>query len=253
MIFLEDGWPYGSFCSIGKGKLISRRYRKPIKEGAGGKRFSAGSLEFGDSEMILAAGDDDTLWRGFGDGSGFEFGAGLVFGLPKFDSEGFIVFSQAAEGSGPGIESADLVGEFNRRPAPVDFAVVSGEFSGVGGVLVVLGAERQVAFEVFGQSVDEELGAELGESVVQFASGFCGRDGSDFLRGDVSGVEGFVHFHDGDAGLGVAVEDGPRDRRGAAVFGQKRRMQVEAAEFRDFKGFGREHLAVGNDKEEVGG
>lgn len=162
------------------------------------------------------------------------------------------MFLQAAEGSGPGIEPADLVGEFGCRSVPVDFAVVPSEFSGVGGVLVVLGAKRQVAFEVFWQSVDEELGPDVGESVVQFASGFCGRDGSDFLRGDVSGVEGFVHFHDSDAGLGVAIEDGPSNRRGAAVFGQNGGMQVEAAEFGDFQGFGGEHLAVGDDEKELG-
>lgn len=146
--------------------MISRLDRKSSKEGAGGKWFSAGSLEFGDLEMILAAGDYDALWRDFGDGSGFEFGAGLGFGLPKFDSAGFIVFLQAAECSGPGIESADLVGEFGRRSAPVDFAIVSGEFWGVGGLLMILGAERYVAFEVFGQGAGEELGAKLGESVV---------------------------------------------------------------------------------------
>lgn len=84
------------------------------------------------------------------------------------------------------------------------------------------------------------------------ASGFCGGDGGGFLRDEVSGVECFVHFHDGDAGLRVAVEDGPGDGGGAAVFGQKGRMQIEAAEFGDFKGFGGEHLAVGDEEEEIG-
>lgn len=233
--------------------MVSRREGESGEECAGGEWFSAGSLEVGDPEMVLAASDYDAVWRDFGDGSGFEFGAGLGLGLPKFDREGSVVFLQMAEGSRPGIESADLVGEFGCRSTPVDFAVAPGEFSGVGGALVVLGAERYVAFDVFWQSVDEELGAELGESVVQFASGFCGRDGGDFLRGDVSGVEGFVHFHDGDAGLRVAVENGPSKRRGAAVFGQKGGMHVEASKFGNFENFGGEHLAVGGGDKEIGG
>ena len=201
--------------------------------------------------MILAAGDYNAVGRSFSDSSGFQFGAGLRLGLPKFDSRGFIVFSQAAEGSGPGIEPADLIGEFRRRAMPVNFAVAPGEFAGVRGLLVVLRAERQFAFEVFWQSVSKELGAEWSKSVMQFASGFCGRDGSGFLRDDVSGVEAFVHFHDGDAGLTVAVENGPRNRRGAAVFGQKGRMHVEASEFGNFENFRREHLAVGGGNKKV--
>lgn len=241
------------YSSSRNGKLVSRRDGESGKEGMGGEWFSAGSLEVGDSKMVLAAGDDDALWRGGGDSSGFEFGAGLGFGLPKFDSEGFIVFLQVAESSGPGIESADLVGEFGRRLPPVDFSVSSGEFSGIGGVLVVLRAERYVAFEVFGQGADEELGPDLGESVAQFAFGFRGGNGGGFLGDDVSSVESFVHFHDGDAGFRIAVEDGPSNGRGAAVFGQKGGVQVEASEFGDFKGFGGEHLTVGDDDEEVGG
>lgn len=87
---------------------------------------------------------------------------------------------------------------------------------------------------------------------MKFASGFRGRDRCGFLRDDVSGVEAFVHFHDGNAGLMVAVEDGPRNGRGAAIFRQKGRMHVETTEFGNFKNFGGEHLAVGGDEEEVG-
>lgn len=233
--------------------MVSRRDGKSGEESGGGERFSSGSLEVGDSEMVLTAGDYNAAWRGFNDGSGFKFGAGLRLSLPKFDSGGFVVFSQDTEGSRPGIEPADLVGKLWGRSMPVNFAVAPGKFSGVGGVLVVLGAERPAAFEIFWQSMGEELGAQLGESVVQFFSGFCGRYGSGFLRDDVSGVEAFVHFHDGDAGLGVAVENGPSNRRGASIFGQKGRMHVETAELGDFEDFGREHLAVGGGDDEVGG
>ena len=134
VVFLCVVWSRGRFCSgIRNGKLVSWREGESGEECAGGEWFSAGSLEVGDPEMVLAASDYDAVWRDFGDSSGFEFGSGLGLGSPKFNREEFVVFLQMAEGSGPGIESADLVGEFGCRSAPVDFAVAPGEFSGVGG------------------------------------------------------------------------------------------------------------------------
>lgn len=137
------------FCSSRNDELASRQDGKSCKEVACGERFSASSLEFGDSEMILAAGDYDAARRSFNNGSGFSFGSGLGFGPPKFDSGEFNVFSQAAEGSGPGIESAYLIGEFERRSMPINFAVAPVEFASVSGPLMVLWANRYVAFEIF--------------------------------------------------------------------------------------------------------
>ena len=49
------------------------------------------------------------------------------------------------------------------------------------------------------------------------------------LRNNRPGVQAGVHFHDGDAGFGLAVGNGPLDRRGAAIFRQQRSVDVQAA------------------------
>ena len=52
------------------------------------------------------------------------------------------------------------------------------------------------------------------------------------LRQHRPGVQAGVHLHDGDAGLGVAVENRPLDRGGAAVIGQQRRVNIQTTEAR---------------------
>ena len=69
---------------------------------------------------------------------------------------------------------------------------------------------------------------------------------------DVPGVQAGIHLHDGHAGFRVAVENRPLNGRGAAMPGEKRRVDVQAAKAREFEDGGRENLAVSGDDDEVG-
>ena len=67
-----------------------------------------------------------------------------------------------------------------------------------------------------------------------------------------AGVEAGVHLHDGDAGRGLAVEDGTLDRRGAAVRGEQRAVDIEAAVRWEVENGLWENLAVGGDDDQAG-
>lgn len=99
------------------------------------------------------------------------------------------------------------------------------EFGGVGGARIVLGGRRGEMVEVFG----EPGGAGGSESLVdgEFIKREVGEGG---LVVDGAGVEAAGEFHDGVAEVGVAGEDGGLNRRGAAVGGQERGVEVEDAD-----------------------
>ena len=98
------------------------------------------------------------------------------------------------------------------------------KFGGVGGVGVVLGGRRGEMIEMFG----EPGGAGRGESLID--GGFIkGEVGQGSLAIDGAGVKAAGEFHDGVAEVGVAGEDGGLNRRGAAVGGQERGVEVEDA------------------------
>ena len=61
-----------------------------------------------------------------------------------------------------------------------------------------------------------------------------------------------IHFHDGDAGFGVAVGNGPLNRRRAAIFRQQRRMDVQTAMPRQIQNCRRQNLSVSHHNDEVG-
>ena len=67
-----------------------------------------------------------------------------------------------------------------------------------------------------------------------------------------AGVEAGVHLHDGDAGRGLAVEDGTLDRSGAAVRREQRAVDIEAAVRWEVENGLWENLAVGGDDDQAG-
>jgi hypothetical protein len=86
------------------------------------------------------------------------------------------------------------------------------------------------AGEVVRQGLDQELGADEGESVVKLLRGSrCGSMGSGLGGEDIAGVEAGVDFHECDAGDGIAVEDGPLDGGSSAVFGEEGGVDIDAA------------------------
>src|SRR5207245_1006909 len=70
--------------------------------------------------------------------------------------------------------------------------------------------------------------AETGEPLAERAAGVVGRDRRLALEEDVARVHLLGHRHDGDAGHGITRENGPRDRRRAAVARQERGVDVDA-------------------------
>ena len=44
-----------------------------------------------------------------------------------------------------------------------------------------------------------------------------------------TGIHSFIHQHRGDAGFGFAIDDGPLDRAGSAIFRQERAVHIDAA------------------------
>ena len=111
----------------------------------------------------------------------------------------------------------------------MEFAFLVGNFGSVSGLVVVLGLPRVCAGGDTLDPVCDLLGCELGEAGVEFAVGFVGADrGSDNVD-DIAGVHAFIHLHQGNAGFGFSVHDGPLDRGGAAVFGEDATVEIDSA------------------------
>ena len=96
------------------------------------------------------------------------------------------------------------------------------------------------------------VGAHLGQAVFELLGVFVGVDRRALLGEARAGVEAGRHLDDAVAGFGFAVEDCPLNGRGAAVLGQQRAVQVDAAEAGGGERFGAEDFAVVADDEQVG-
>ncbi|MNY21101.1 hypothetical protein D3C86_1546230 [compost metagenome] len=137
--------------------------------------------------------------------------------------------------------------------APVELGHGLGEHGGVGREGVVLRGGLQGALEPRAEGVDEGLGPDLGEALREDIGRLVGADRGACLQEHGAGIQALLHLHGGDPGLGVAVQDGPLDRGGAAIAGQERGVDVDAAEGRQVQDRLRQDLAVGDDHDEVGG
>lgn len=220
------------------------------EEGGGGEAFAAFELDFSEFECAGAAGDEEfalAVEHGAGGGATGDFGMGE--GAEDFELGAF----EMGVGTGPGVVGADGAGDPGGRQGPVDAAVGAGEFADVGGEGGVLRGAGGGAGGEEVEGVFEGGGGEEGEAVVEGGAGFGIGDGGAGDVEDVAGVEAFIHEHDGDAGLGVALADGGLDGGGAAVAGEDGGVDVEATEAGDIKHGAGEELAVGDDDGDIGG
>ena len=151
-------------------------------------------------------------------------------------------------GAGPGAERAHLAVEIARRIAPVEPLVVARQLGRVGDAGGRLGLRRQRPGCETRRAPSTIRRAPSGcQLVVQHAGVVFWPDRDALLQQHRAGIETLVHLHDGDAGLGVAGQDGALDRRRAAPARQQRGMDVEAAEPRRGQDRRRQDQAVGDD------
>src|ERR1700694_5879044 len=77
------------------------------------------------------------------------------------------------------------------------------------------------------EGLHHQLRTELGELAFERTRRRVGREWHPCLRQDRTGVDPGIHLHDGDAGLAIAAENGPFDRRPPAMPWPQRRVDVE--------------------------
>jgi hypothetical protein len=111
--------------------------------------------------------------------------------------------------------------DFALWAVPLDVAVFLAQFFGHGGLGFVLLDAGSIAGFDQGDGLQDRVGPELGEAVVQALGGFAPVQCDRFLEQDVAGVEALVHPHDGDARLFFARGDCGVDGRSAAIFRQQ--------------------------------
>jgi hypothetical protein len=189
---------------------------------------SAFTLQRADIEGGVATSDADEVGRGFQDSAGFTLVMGEV-GLPDFKEDRVRGGGQVGKGAGPWGEGADAVVELGGGQSPIELAIGPGELSGVGSCRMILGLGNDVAVEIIGERLEEELGADAGEAIMELLSILVGLDGYGLGGEDIAGVEAGVDFHECDAGDGIAVEDGPLDGGSSAVFGEEGGVDIDAA------------------------
>ena len=158
------------------------------------------------------------------------------------------LFAQVGKGAGPGVEGADQSFDVGGAAAPVDVAFFLGQLVGVVGVGIVLGLTGQLPLCQPGQCVHDGFAAHVGKSVVQAAAGVVGVYRSAHFQQHGTGVQAFIHLHDGNTGFGIAGGNGPLDRSGTAPARQQGGVDVQATVGRDLQhGFGQDQAIGGDD------
>ena len=79
------------------------------------------------------------------------------------------------------------------------------------------------------EGVEQHAGAEVGQPRADLTRGLLEADGRRLLEKDVARVHAWIHLERGDAGLGLAADDGPGDGRGPAIARQERGVDIDRA------------------------
>ena len=98
----------------------------------------------------------------------------------------------------------------------------------------------------------EKLNSNLGKFVRQSFTIVVFINTDFFLGNDRSGIHSLIHNHQGDAGLGVLILDRLADTEGAAVLGEKRKVEIEGANFGKGEPRLGDDFAVTDDEKEIG-
>ncbi len=118
---------------------------------------------------------------------------------------------------------------------------------------MVLWAGSDFSCSEAAQSFRHQGRASSGETSGKLRRGFHCADFELLLPENVAGVHAGVNAHSGEAGSRFAIDDGPVDGCGAAVFWEKGSVKIDPAVFRDWQQARGDDLAVGDDDNEVRG
>ena len=114
---------------------------------------------------------------------------------------------QMSECAGPGNERADAIPNGLRGLCPINLAVLLFDFRRVRNAFAWLRPRRDVASDVSWNGAREQFSADVREAIMERLR-IIGRSNGRMLLGeDIAGVETDIHFHDGHAGFGVAIEN----------------------------------------------
>ncbi len=152
----------------------------------------------------------------------------------------------------PGLVGADHAFEVDDARRWIEAAVVATQRPGHGRAVRCLRHGRQRAREPRLDRRRQQVGGGLGEPALEVGRRLGAVERQSALGDDRPAVEASVHEHQADARLAIAGEDGGRDRAGAAMSGQQRRMQVQRACGRQGQDRRRHELAVVGEHEQVG-
>src|SRR5690606_8660175 len=138
----------------------------------------------------------------------------------------FSSLCEMGESTGPGRKSAQPSRNFLGGQVPVDLAILTADFAGVGS-FSWLRHRLNLASDIAGNRSYQQFGPDFSQAIVNILRGFAPSDGSRLQGEDRAGVEPGIHFHDGHAGFGIAVQDGPLDGSSPAIFWKEGGMDVE--------------------------
>jgi hypothetical protein len=119
--------------------------------------------------------------------------------------------------------------ELDRRPRPVEYALVLPDLARVRHAVLGLGQRACTASREVGERGNDHFGAEIGKPRVQAARVVIFAYRECALGEYRTGVEPRVHLHDRNPGLAVACEERALDRRCAAPARPERGVDVDGA------------------------
>ena len=154
---------------------------------------------------------------------------------------------QIEPGAGKRREAADMIVHRLRWFQPRDAGLVLADLVGISDARSRLWRQGERAPLQRRKRERHQIRPKPRERVVQFARGQIRGYRLRLLQSHGTGIEAFIHPHDGDAALGIARHDGAVDRRSAAPARQQRGMDVEAAERHGIENRLRQDQAIGDD------
>jgi len=156
---------------------------------------------------------------------------------------------------GPGpwdrVEGADAIGQIAGRQRPIKPLIAALDAGGVADACERLRVRLKAAEDKLIDRLDDQLRAELGQAVVERATGLRLADRQRAGQQHRAGIEARIHLHDRDAGLSITSLDRPLDRGGPTPAGQQRRVDIDATETRHLQHDLRQDQAIGGDHHQI--